>query len=68
MMHSYLCKSCHISNDGRVLILVVMDDALVLYAWDYGKVLPADVLILVVMDDALVLSQLGGLQGSRLWS
>ena len=40
-------------GDGRVLILVVMDDALVLLMIS-GKTVFRSVLILVVMDDALV--------------
>ena len=55
MMHSYLLNMVtHYVVTCKVLILVVMDDALVLFKFEDVCWKMVSVLILVVMDDALV--------------
>mgnify|MGYP000915604296 CR=1 FL=1 len=57
MMHSYEPFTRKAEEFGAVLILVVMDDALVLYTGiRIGN--EGSVLILVLMDDALVLKEM----------
>ena len=57
-MHSHLMKTMFTQKVKRVLILVVMEDALARVCSTVRKVHESRVLILVVMEDALALGVL----------
>ena len=61
MMHSYERINATTASEVKVLILVVMDDALVHLIMLVYMAMLMYVLILVVMDDALVLVEVGAI-------